>query len=428
MSAPLWLQNLATYSLQLALVAAVGLFLPRALRLRAPHVLYSYWQALLAACLLLPIMQPWRQLHLERSAATASHIIFKPDWAASRLATFPLTGLILLVLAGGVALRLMWLALGLAKLRRFRENSRRFEIVPAGIREIMARLGVAPEFRLSDDIESPATFGLRRPLIVVPFRFTELDADRQQAVACHELLHIVRRDWAVNLVEECVLAAFWFHPVVWWLVSRVRLSREQVVDRQVVKLVGARKPYLHALVEIAAGATVARTLIAPAFLNECQLAERIRALVKEELMSKRRMLISLACVVVLTLLAGVAIIRRFPLVARAVAPIALASNPLPTGADVFSVGNGVSAPVPIYKPEPGYTQKARAAKLQGTAVFWTIVGADGAVKDVRMTKSLDPGLNQSAANTISTWKFTPAMKAGKPVACKVMVEVSFRMF
>ncbi len=307
------------------------------------------------------------------------------------------------------------------------------------MQEIATRLGVAPEFCLSEEIQGPATFGLRRPVILLPPRFMDLDAGRQQVIASHELLHVVRRDWVVNLGEEIVLAAFWFHPVVWWLVGRIRLSREQVVDQQVVELTGARKPYLYALVEIAAGPGAVCGLVAPAFLNECQLAERIRALVKEDFMSKRRIIISLACVVVLTLLAGLAIIRRFPLKAGSAPPAApnpmvaggappVASNPTQAAPEIFAVGNGVTAPVPIYKPEPPYTKEARVAKREGTLALWIVVGVDGAVNDVRIQRSLDPGLDQNAVNTIKTWKFNPAMKDGKPVACKVMVEVGFRIF
>ena len=325
------------------------------------------------------------------------------------------------------------------KLRRYRQHRPADRALPQRIQEIAARLGVAPEFCLSEEIQGPVTFGLRRPIILLPPRFMELDADRQQAIASHELLHVVRRDWVVNLAEEIVLAAFWFHPVVWWLVGRIRLSREQVVDQQVVELTGARKPYLYALVEIAAGPVWRARLMAPAFLKGMPACRAHSGLVKEDFMSKRRIIISLALIVVATIIAGLVIVHKFPL--RTAGGAAAGSNPmmaggtslsafnsLPDGTKVFALGNGVSAPVPIYKPEPSYTPAARAAKLQGTAVLWTIIGADGAVKNVTVTKSLDPGLDQSAVDTVKSWKFRPAMKSGQPVACKVMVEVSFRLF
>jgi TonB family protein len=426
MSAQLWLQNLISYSLQIAGLALAGVLLPRALRLRTPRLLYFYWQALLAVCLLLPLLQPWQHFGTGRGGTSASRILLDLAPAASPLPGFPLASLILVALVGGMGLRLGWLGLGLAKLTRYRQIAGRIEPLPRSIREIAARLGVAPEFRLSEEIQGPVTFGLWRPVILLPPHFAGMDADHQQAIASHELLHVVRRDWILNLAEEIVLAGFWFHPVVWWLVGRIRLSREQVVDRQVVEMTGARKPYLCALVEVAAGAGASRAAAVPTFLNESQLAERIRTLVKEDFMSKQRIGITLAAVIVLTLLAGFAIIRKFPLEFGGAPPAA--SNPIQGPLKIFSIGDGVTAPVPISKPEPPYTKEAKAAKIQGTVVLWVIVGADGVVKDAGITKALDPGLDQNAVNTIKTWKFKPAMKDGQPVPVRVTVEVSFKLY
>ena len=426
MSFPLWFQNLLSYSLQIAGLALAGGLLPRALRLRAPRALYFYWQALLAVSLLLPLVEPWQRRETAPGGISASRLLFDLAPAASHLPGLPVTPLLLVVLVGGIGLRLGWLALGLTKLACFRQTARRIEPLPRGIQEIATRLGVAPEFCLSEQIPGPVTFGLWRPMILLPSRFAEMDRGRQQAIASHELLHVVRRDWVMNMAEEIVLAGFWFHPVVWWLVGRIRLSREQVVDQQVVELTGVRKPYLHALVEIAAGPGAVRGLVAPAFLKECQLAERIRSLIKEDFMSKRRIIISLVCIAVLTLLAGLAVIRKFPL--KTGAPPLAASHPIQAAPEIFSVGNGVSAPVPIYKVEPQYTKIAKDAKVQGTVVLNIVVDAQGNVSEAKVIKSLDKGLDESAVNTVKTWKFKSATKNGKPVACKVMVEVTFRLF
>ena len=138
MSAATWFQNLLTYNVQVALVAGTGLLLPRILRLRTPRVLYSYWQSLLAVCLLLPLMQPWRHVGADRSIGAVSRIVLGADWSVTPPATLPVARLILLVLAGGLALRLIWLAMGLARLRRYRESSRRIELLPPGIQETSA--------------------------------------------------------------------------------------------------------------------------------------------------------------------------------------------------------------------------------------------------------------------------------------------------
>jgi len=98
------------------------------------------------------------------------------------------------------------------------------------------------------------------------------------------------------------------------------------------------------------------------------------------------------------------------------------------GGGVYSVGGGVSEPVPIYKPDPAYSEEARKAKYQGTVVLWIIVDAAGAVTDCRVVKPLGLGLDEKAVETVRTWKFKPAMRNGTPVPVRVMVEVSFRLF
>jgi periplasmic protein TonB len=99
-----------------------------------------------------------------------------------------------------------------------------------------------------------------------------------------------------------------------------------------------------------------------------------------------------------------------------------------TGGGAYSVGGNVSAPIPIYKPEPPYSEEARKAKYQGTVVLWIVVDAQGGVTDARVVKPLGLGLDEKAVETVRTWKFKPALRGGTPVPVKVMVEVSFRLF
>jgi TonB family protein len=262
-----------------------------------------------------------------------------------------------------------------------------------------------------------------------------MEESQQRAIACHELLHVARRDWLVNLLEELVLMFFWFHPALWWAMRSIRLAREQVVDSEVVALTGARKPYLHALLEIAT-ASRAMPVPAPLFLVESQLARRVASLVKEARMSKARLIASLAVALAALAAMGWWAVRTFwfvaPLPTKTVvtyAPVSPpGSNAPPKTLAVYTVGGDVSIPVPIYKPEPAYTKEARAAKLQGTDVFWIIVDASGAVADVRLVRSLDKGLDESAIETLRTWKFQPAMKNGRAVPVRVIVEVDFRIF
>ena len=98
------------------------------------------------------------------------------------------------------------------------------------------------------------------------------------------------------------------------------------------------------------------------------------------------------------------------------------------GGGAYSVGGSVTAPIPIYKPEPPYSEEARKAKYQGTVVLYIIVDVQGNVTDARVVKPLGLGLDEKALDTVRTWKFKPGMRNGVPVAVRVMVEVSFRLF
>jgi TonB family protein len=98
------------------------------------------------------------------------------------------------------------------------------------------------------------------------------------------------------------------------------------------------------------------------------------------------------------------------------------------GGGAYSVGGGVSAPIPIYKPDPLYSEEARKAKYQGTVVLYIIVDASGAVTECKVVKPLGLGLDEKAVETIRTWKFKPAMRNGTPVPVHVLVEVGFRLF
>ena len=104
-----------------------------------------------------------------------------------------------------------------------------------------------------------------------------------------------------------------------------------------------------------------------------------------------------------------------------------AKTPATTPAGIFDVGGSVSAPRPVYQPDPRYSEKARVAKYSGTTVLEIIVDPQGSVTEVADLKPLGLGLDENAIATVRTWKFSPAMKEGEPVAARVDVEVSFRL-
>jgi beta-lactamase regulating signal transducer with metallopeptidase domain len=90
------------------------------------------------------------------------------------------------------------------------------------------RLLVAPH------VPVPATWGIRRPVILLPHAALRWPADRLQAVLRHELAHIRARDAAMHLTARIACALFWFHPGVWWLARRFDADAEEACDDRVL--------------------------------------------------------------------------------------------------------------------------------------------------------------------------------------------------
>jgi TonB family protein len=107
----------------------------------------------------------------------------------------------------------------------------------------------------------------------------------------------------------------------------------------------------------------------------------------------------------------------------------------PQGGMGWSGGGGMSPsrpydkpPVATYTSPAVYSDKARKAKFQGIVLISVLVTEEGEPTDIRVERSLGMGLDEKAVESVSRYKFLPAMKDGAPVAARIMVEVSFRLY
>jgi protein TonB len=89
---------------------------------------------------------------------------------------------------------------------------------------------------------------------------------------------------------------------------------------------------------------------------------------------------------------------------------------------------GVTIPKCTYMPRPPYTKEAKKAKVKGIVLVEGVVGLDGRLTNLRVVKALGYDLDESALNTLKTWKCDPAIGPnGKPVPALVPIEVNFRL-
>jgi TonB family protein len=97
-----------------------------------------------------------------------------------------------------------------------------------------------------------------------------------------------------------------------------------------------------------------------------------------------------------------------------------------TGAPIYRISGKVKPPQPTSTPDPDYPAQARGKHLRGTTVLWVTIGADGKVGDVKVARSFEPVLDQSAMDAVKKWKFRPAKLEGKPVAVQINIEINHR--
>jgi len=458
MNPQIWLYNLAAHSVQVAVLTLAGTTLLVIFRLKTPRVLLAFWQALLVLCLLLPLIQPWREARLPGASAPAVSIAGellpaisgpivplgdRPDWR-SRLASFPVSRTIVMVLGAGIGLRFLWLALGLLRLRHYRNKARMLSAVPETVRETCWRVGVNPEIFLSAQIDTPVTFGWKKPVVLFPESFAEMAEALQRPIACHELLHVARRDWLFIVLEEILRSLFWFHPAIWWVLSRIHLSREQVVDGEVLRVTGERGPYLESLLHIASLRGRPAAVPAPLLLKERHLVQRVTLMLKESKMTKSRVISSLAAIAALLLATGTFAAVWFPLnappapakpaaaapaapVFKDAAPIAaVRKDATPARQEPVRVGAKVQEGKLIYKVNPVYPEIARAARIEGTVLLEVVVDELGSVASLRVLNGT-PMLDQAAVDAVRQWIYQPTYLNGNPVPVVATVTVIFSL-
>ncbi|MEO8074927.1 MAG: TonB family protein [Acidobacteriota bacterium] len=303
------LSNVIAYSAQLAAIVGAAALLSLVVPIDAAGVRYAYWRAVGALCVALPFLQiMYRPATGGKPGSTAAvtAIVTAVVQSGSQVNWIAIA---LWLLAAGAILRLAWVAAGLIRLHRLRATapggkdtlgltdtaSPCASDLPSSIpfcgAEFQKTLGTRADVRYVAAMAHPVTFGLLRPVILLPAHLREQRVEIQRAVLGHELLHVQRRDWAWLVVEEIVRAALWFHPAAWWLISRIQLAREEAVDELAVLLTGQRKTYVEALLAFADSTSLVPTA---AFARDRDLFRRITLVSKEAVMSSRRIAASCA--------------------------------------------------------------------------------------------------------------------------------------
>ena len=254
-----------------AVVAALGVVLSR----RSPAVRYAVACGGLATMLALPAATAWsiaaRQARAsERRADPSASPVGRVAVPAISLSNGVADGLLPATLRGRVEsfrpwALLVWLAgvlvLSVRVLGGLRTANRltRRGAWPADeewqqmLQRLADRLAVTRPVRLlqSAVVKVPTAIGAFRPAILLPASvFTGLPARGLEALIAHELAHVRRHDYLVNLVQTAAETLLFYHPAVWWVSSRIRAEREQCCDDLAIAATGDARSYARALVRL----------------------------------------------------------------------------------------------------------------------------------------------------------------------------------
>jgi len=128
------------------------------------------------------------------------------------------------------------------------------------------------------------TWGCARPTIILPAEAREWPTGRIRAVLGHELAHVERSDWAIQVAAELVRCVYWFNPIVWMACSRLRQESERACDDAVLGMGVGAADYATHLLDVARAVRQARArgvlFQAPAMVRRSHLEGRVRAMLR----------------------------------------------------------------------------------------------------------------------------------------------------
>ncbi|HWK88993.1 MAG TPA: M56 family metallopeptidase, partial [Longimicrobium sp.] len=199
-----------------------------------------------------------------------------------------LPALLLLAWAAGAAVAMGRLLASVARVRREGRTARPLRDGPAAelLAHLARRVGVIrPIVLLEGDADAmPLTWGIRRPRILLPTGTEAWPEGRLEAVLLHELAHVRRRDCLAQIAAEAACALYWFNPLAWAALRRLKLESEHACDDQVLLAGAPGCDYADHLLDVARALRPPRRMAvaAVAMARPTQLRTRLQAVLSAD--------------------------------------------------------------------------------------------------------------------------------------------------
>jgi beta-lactamase regulating signal transducer with metallopeptidase domain len=272
-------ERLLNGALEGVVLAALAWVLLKAVGRRTSSTRFAVWFLVLLTMGALPWMGSLRSGSAAISTDSSKSAILIPgSWARGMFYAWAAVALLSLARVG----------LGLWQIRRLRRSSSPLDAasMDPALREVLRAPGKRPILLcVSPFVRVPMATGFFRPMIVIPaWALGELSTDELKVVLLHEAAHLERWDDWTNLTQKVLRALFFFHPVVWWLESKLALEREMACDELVVAATSSPRAYAECLVSLAEKSSGRRTFaLAQAAVNRIKHTSlRIRQILDGE--------------------------------------------------------------------------------------------------------------------------------------------------
>ena len=231
--------------LESAALAVVACLLVKAIGRKSSGTRFAVWFVVLLSTIALPLLEFPRHSSPVAAQAPAAAILIPGSWA---MYLFSIWGVIAAGFLGRVAL-------GLWQIRSLRQNCTLLDTasMDPALQSAVSTFCPRPvAFYVSETLRVPMATGFFRPMIVIPsWALRELSLEDLKGVLFHEAAHLRRWDDWTNLAQKVLRAVFFFHPVVWWVESKLALEREMACDDMVVAATSSARAYAACLIAVA---------------------------------------------------------------------------------------------------------------------------------------------------------------------------------
>jgi len=427
--APDILRTLGLMEIQIAILALLVLAIEHARRQPLPKIRYALWLVVLIKCLLPPFLPmpesaPFTIANFEMPSIVVGAVPVAPT-APGNLSL------------AAIAL-LLWFAVSLAMIalawRRFRSlQSQLREKAPVILSEIApaaAKQFSWPPIWQVEHLPAPAAIGLLHPQIYLTAKTAKSDRVALQAILCHELAHVQRRDGWIVLLQTLAQIIHPFNPFVWLMNLRLSRYREEICDDFALQHVAVPPRQYGEILLRFLEANPASPLTAQAgtcfFETANGIKQRFKYLLtpKEAAMNrfnwKHQLLVG-------------GLLATLPMVSwqcnnkpnSPVAPAASEGKIIPP-ADIVQFDQ---EPQIVKRAAVKYPELAVKAGINGMVLVKLKINESGKVEDVVVEKNEPPnlGFEQAALNAAWQFEFKPARLKQKPVAAWVTIPFRFKI-